>query len=857
MTTKRNQSHWPQPPSNPCLSSNSMGTKRNQPHWSQPPHPKSEIHLPPLRIWNSLTRSKTPFVPLDPEGRRVTWYACGPTVYDDAHLGHARNYVGTDIIRRILRDYFQFEVSFVMNITDVDDKVIVRGRQIHLFTNYVARHPKLDAEVVRNAQSAYATYVEENLPLLSPQPPPARFQEVAEKTYAVVLNGGGAREGNNKKHGDNEAKVKMHIKTAASAARVIAEAITNPESVDSETFYSSAQDVFLPYVDALQRPSNFGNEYSVFTKLTRKYEDRFMQDLRDLNVLDPDQLTRVTEYVPEIVEFVERIVQNEFAYVASDGSVYFDIDAFEAAGHQYARLEPWNRGNEGLVVADGEGASTAEKGVEKRSGADFALWKASRAGEPSWSSPWGEGRPGWHIECSAMASAKLGRRMDLHSGGIDLAFPHHDNELAQSEAYWHETHADHQWVNYFLHMGHLSIQGAKMSKSLKNFTTIREALERGDWTARSLRIIFLLGGWRDGVEITEDLIRAGNAWEEKVNNFFIRINDPTAQEGSRSITDNSLAIALESAKASVYEALCDSFNTSVVLHAISELISKYNSTDDSTVNSENARSAARWVTSMVSILGLNGAASPEGSEIGWYGTEIPEQAKPYVYPLSAMRDSLRRAARGNNNTTTVVTSDELKVIVDRLDVVSPEEEHVSAPAKPYADLLSRFRDSLSSSSIEQTDHKARDILALCDRVRDVDLFDLGIHLEDRDDRPALVRPVTRELIRLRDEKADRGARLTQREREEKKKEEHESLKKAEKATLEKAEKATLEKAEKGRTSHLEMFRTTSSGDFSAWDDDGLPTKDASGEGITKSQGKKLRKEWERQRKAHELWLAGK
>lgn len=107
--------------------------------------------------------------------------------------------------------------------------------------------------------------------------------------------------------------------------------------------------------------------------------------------------------------------------------------------------------------------------------------------------------------------------MDIHSGGIDLAFPHHDNELAQSEAYWSQNCHSHQWVNYFMHMGHLSIQGSKMSKSLKNFTTIREALGKGDWTPRGLRIVFLLGGWKEGVEITDDLVKAGNAWEDKVN----------------------------------------------------------------------------------------------------------------------------------------------------------------------------------------------------------------------------------------------------------------------------------------------------------------------------------------------------
>lgn len=176
-----------------------------------------------------------------------------------------------------------------------------------------------------------------------------------------------------------------------------------------------------------------------------------MEDVRALNCLDPDVVTRVTDYGQQIVDFVSKIEKNKFAYATSDGSVYFDINAFEKAGNKYARLEPWNVGNKELQ-AEGEGA-LIEKTSEKRSEADFALWKSSKPGEPSWPSPWGNGRPGWHIECSAMASDVIGPKIDIHSGGIDLAFPHHDNELAQSEAYWvssDHSHGPHQWVNYFL-----------------------------------------------------------------------------------------------------------------------------------------------------------------------------------------------------------------------------------------------------------------------------------------------------------------------------------------------------------------------------------------------------------------------
>ena len=149
-----------------------------------------------------------------------------------------------------------------------------------------------------------------------------------------------------------------------------------------------------------------------------------------LNVLDPDVTTRATEFIPQMVTFIERIIAKGFAYPTADGSVYFDIAAFEAEGHPYPRLEPWSRNNSALR-ADGEG-SLANKSAIKRHDVDFALWKASRPGEPAWPSPWSKagGRPGWHIECSVMASEVLGSEIDIHSGGEDLRFPHHDNEVS-------------------------------------------------------------------------------------------------------------------------------------------------------------------------------------------------------------------------------------------------------------------------------------------------------------------------------------------------------------------------------------------------------------------------------------------
>jgi len=794
---------------------------RQQPPWRQPPLHEG-VQLPPLKVYNSLTKSKSPFIPVDPTGKKVTWYACGPTVYDDAHLGHARNYVSTDTIRRIMRDYFKFDLEFVMNVTDIDDKIILRARQQHLFNEYVAINPVVAPEVIDTTKNAYKAYLKKNLSLLDPELPPSQYQDTVAKTYATVLSGGALP--GNEKAGDDEAKVKMHIKTAASAAKVLAEAEarrgnTADPTVFAESFYTDAQDVLLPYLDALKGASIDADDHSIFTKLTRKYEERFLTDMRDLNVLDPDELMRVTDHGPEIANYVDRIVKNNFGYTTQDGSVYFDIESFEAAGHPYARLEPWSR-SDNKLAAEGEGSLTS-KTTEKRGASDFVLWKASKPGEPSWPSPWGKGRPGWHIECSTLHGIRLGQHIDIHSGGIDLAFPHHDNELAQSEAYFN---SHNQVINYFLHMGHLSIQGSKMSKSLKNFTTIREALDRKDWNPRSLRIVFLLGGWKDGIEITDELVNTGNAWEDKVNNFFLKVKDPAAlQEGSG--TDTTFGADLEAAQSAVYNQLCDSFNTPAVMQTISELITKYNSADKATLNPKDTEAAARWVTSIVNIFGLNGTATADSTEIGWSGIDVPEEAKPFLFPLSTMRDTLRQAARSKEG----ISSSQIEEAIKQ---DSPKDADPSGPAKPYAEVLSNFRTKVSSLQSSSDDSIGKEILALCDRVRDIDLFELGVYLEDRDGLPALVRPVTQEMIQAREEKEARARR-----------------KQAEKL---KREQEALKQLEKGKLSHLEMFRTN---EYSAWDEDGLPTRDAQGEEITKSRAKKLRKDWERQKKAHEAWVA--
>ncbi|KAL8855685.1 MAG: hypothetical protein Q9178_007696 [Gyalolechia marmorata] len=796
-----------------------------QPPWQSPPNAVGKS----LHIYNSLTRSKTPFAPLDPLGKTVTWYACGPTVYDDAHVGHARNYVSTDILRRIMRDYFKFDVKFVMNITDVDDKIIIRARQHYLFDEFIdPKRRRGTATVEETSVAAFETYLAKNLKLIPRTVAPEELPGQVQKHYGDVLNGKALQEA--KISRDEEEKTKMHIGTVRAAADAMRTLKGTSSATEDERFLGNVRDVIMPYLDSLYGSTFGASDHTISTKWAKKFEDRFMEDMQALNVLEPDVVTRVTEYVEKIIAFITQIRQRGFAYETSDKSVYFDIKAFEDARNSYARLEPWSRNNTDLQ-ADGEGALT-KKSTEKRSSADFALWKSSKEGEPSWESPWGLGRPGWHIECSAMASHKLGNQMDIHSGGIDLAFPHHDNELAQSEAYWCDQHygGQHQWVNYFIHMGHLSIQGAKMSKSLKNFITIRQELSReGGLDSRAMRIIFLLGGWKDGIEITEMLRKEASAWEDKMNNFFIKVlnmNDTQAVNGSAKTVKASDQTPLARAKDKFHVALTDSFNTPLAMRVMSELVSEYISLEGSLVVSEQTMEVAHWLTQMVNMFGLNGAAQVDSQSIGWSGVHIPDYAKPFLTLISKVRDHIRQQAQTGKSV----------VVQDVTDVRDALQNHPLPNTEETAPYQTALNSVLSlMTEIRGTGRTKEFLMSFADRIRDQDLWDLGIYLEDQPSSPvALIRPVTREL------------------REVKIAEQAKKAKKSHGSVLSQGAAAPAAKEDKRAVDPCEMFRTD---EYSAWDDDGLPIKDSAGNELTKSKSKKLKKQWDHQKRLYDGWQA--
>lgn len=237
-------------------------------------------------------------------------------------------------------------------------------------------------------------------------------------------------------------------------------------------------------------------------EFTGKFEQAFFEDLRTLNCRPPHQTPHATDFIAEMIALIEKLMERGVAYRTPDGSVYFSIDKYRALGGRYGQLVTLNFDN----LRVGERVRNDE--YEKESVADFALWKGRvpEDGAVFWPSPWGEGRPGWHIECSAMSMKLLGTSFDLHLGGEDLAFPHHEDEIAQSEGCG--IHGPGQrFVKYWLHAAHLLVEGKKMSKSLGNFFTLRDLLAKG-YTGREVRYLLLTAHYRESFNFTMDGLAA-------------------------------------------------------------------------------------------------------------------------------------------------------------------------------------------------------------------------------------------------------------------------------------------------------------------------------------------------------------
>ena len=329
-----------------------------------------------MKIYNTYSRQLEDFQPIEPG--KVKMYVCGPTVYNYIHVGNARSVVAFDLVRKYL-EFRGFEVQYISNFTDVDDKIINGAKAANMTT----------------------------------------------------------------------------------------------------------------------------------TDFSERYIAAFYEDTDALNVKRASQNPKATEFIEAMIEFIQELVDKEFAYV-SQGDVYFRV----SKSKDYAKLANKNLAD----LLAGASGRTDEETKLKESPADFALWKSAKADEVSWQAPWGAGRPGWHIECSVMSTSLLGETIDIHGGGADLEFPHHTNEIAQSEA-----KTGQKFVNYWMHNGFVNVDGEKMSKSLGNFTTVHELLQVVN--PQILRFFLATTHYRRPVNFTDDALTEAENNIKKIENAYRHLDE--------------------------------------------------------------------------------------------------------------------------------------------------------------------------------------------------------------------------------------------------------------------------------------------------------------------------------------------
>eukprot|EP00164_Ancoracysta_twista_P005988 GFYU01008252.1.p1 GENE.GFYU01008252.1~~GFYU01008252.1.p1 ORF type:complete len:790 (-),score=142.04 GFYU01008252.1:44-2344(-) len=728
------------------------------PRWTPTPTGDDGL-LKTLRVSNSLTDSKVDFVPAD--GKKVKWYACGPTVYDSAHLGHARTYLTFDIIRRLMEDYFGYDLYFVMNITDIDDKIILKARRNYLIEKYLESGVSAEA-ATKDITEAFEKNFAKHDAKLAELKADLDAASGSQKTELQTLV-----DQENLKRGNVTKSQEAFVKAKAAGSI--------PEMV------AAAKDVLSEKLDAQQ--GSEVSDHTIFRAHTSKYEKEFLDDMDALGVRPPDVLTRVTEYVPGIIEFVSKIISEGFAYEAN-GSVYFSVSEFSSK-HRYAKLSRSSVGNLALA-AEGEGALAAADS-EKRHPYDFALWKKSKPGEPEWDSPWGKGRPGWHIECSSMASELFGSNMDIHSGGVDLKFPHHDNELAQSEAY----HGCHQWVNYFLHTGHLHIDGLKMSKSLKNFISIKEALNL--MTSRQWRLFFLSQPWDKPVSFNlgdSSSIKATKSRESTFKEFFLNMKSVIRQQESInacdqgwSADDKQMNDSVLSCQQNVHQALLNNFDTPKALEAMLDLIND--------VNKYISKCAATSAAPKVLII---------------------EKAAHYVTRILAC----------------------FGVIDLRADFGFPSTsggQSTEAALTPFLDAFCTFRDQIRGFAREKA--APVEFLKASDQIRDDVMPRLGVRMEDGTGASVWKLDDAETLMKERAEKIAKA-------------QEQALAKLKNKRTL---ESKKLDKWAKSAVSPTNLFAAKTD-KYSKFDDKGIPTHDLAGEPLSGKARKNAEKDYDKQAKLY-------
>ena len=407
-----------------------------------------------MKIFNTMTRSKEEFKPLEEE--KVKMYVCGPTVYNYIHVGNARPFIIFDTLRRYL-EYRGYEVTYVQNFTDVDDKIIKRGH-------------------------------EENIP---------------------------------------------------------------PEEV------------------------------------AKKYIEEYFVDADGLGIKRATVHPQVTNNIEEIIEFVKELEDKGYAY-AVNGDVYFDTQKF----NDYGKLS-------GIKQDELEAGSRIEVNDQKRHPMDFVLWKAKKEGEPGWMSPWGEGRPGWHIECSVMSRRYLGDTIDIHAGGQDLKFPHHENEIAQSEARSGKT-----FSNYWMHNEYININNEKMSKSKGNFFTVRDISKLYD--LEIVRLFMLSTHYRNPINFSDEILNQSKAGLERLYNAKERLEFIISKlsDNAENAEELKLEEELNSFRQRFIEAMDDDLNTADALSIVFELARFMNSNVNENSTKEFAKKVLDEFNELTSVLNI-------------------------------------------------------------------------------------------------------------------------------------------------------------------------------------------------------------------------------------------------------------
>lgn len=324
--------------------------------------------------------------------------------------------------------------------------------------------------------------------------------------------------------------------------------------------YAGYQVTFVQnFTDVDDKIINKANaEGSDWKTISDRYIDAYFEVMDALHVLRADVYPRVSDHMQGIIHMVEKLIENGHAYVLG-GDVYYDISTFADYGHLSGRKIEDMLAGARIAVND-----------EKRNPGDFALWKAVKPGEPFWESPWGKGRPGWHIECSAMSTHYLGDTLDFHGGGSDLIFPHHENEIAQSEGC-----TGHHFVNYWLHNGFITINSEKMSKSLNNFFLVKDVLEK--YSGDALRYFLLSTHYRSPLDFSDDRLEEAEKNMEKLKDVIARVKELSGRdEAAETEESKALTEAADKAERIFREAMDDDFNTGLATGAMFEIAKAIN-----------------------------------------------------------------------------------------------------------------------------------------------------------------------------------------------------------------------------------------------------------------------------------------